>query len=161
MAARRMPAHRRGRAARGRAAPQNMGSGERPPGVCGTVDASNSLVGSNFYDHVGSGPHGYDGVTPLSNGNYVVGSPDWNGYRGAATWGSGTAGISGTIDASNSLVGSNADDQVGYHGVTALSNSNYVDATPHSNRCLLAGLRAPWTSSITARLNGYIRPTSS
>ena len=39
------------------------------------------------------------GVTALSNGNYVVSSPNWtNGAAanaGAVTWGSGTAGVSG------------------------------------------------------------------
>ena len=44
---------------------------------------------------------------------------------GAATWGSGTTGVTGVISAANSLVGSTANDQVG-SGVTALSNGNYV-----------------------------------
>ena len=57
-------------------------------------------------------------MTVLSNGNYVVRSPDWdNGAAadaGAVTWGSGTTGITGTVSAANSLVGSTAGDQVGY-----------------------------------------------
>ena len=52
-------------------------------------------------------------VTALSNGNYVVDSPYWNGDRGAVTWGNGSTGISGTISAANSLVGSNPGDEVG------------------------------------------------
>ena len=60
---------------------------------------------------------GSNGVTALSNGNYVVSSPDWtNGAAadaGAVTWGSGTAGVSGPVSATNSLVGSTADDSVG------------------------------------------------
>ena len=52
----------------------------------------------------------------MSNGNYVVGSPDWNSNRGAATWGNGSTGISGTISAANSLVGSNPGDLVGELG---------------------------------------------
>jgi len=44
-------------------------------------------------------------VTALSNGNYVVESPYWNGQRGAATWGDGSAGVTGPVDATNSLVG--------------------------------------------------------
>ena len=73
---------------------------------------ANSLVGSTANDNVGSvdtgyGPYG--GVTALSNGNYVVSSPDWtNGAAadaGAVTWGSGTAGVSGAVSATNSLVG--------------------------------------------------------
>ena len=49
---------------------------------------------------------------------------------GAVTWGSGTAGVSGVVSAANSLVGSTANDQVGYGGVTALSNGNYVVRSP-------------------------------
>ena len=45
---------------------------------------------------------------------------------GAVTWGNGTTGISGTVSAANSLVGSTASDQVGIGGITALSNGNYV-----------------------------------
>ena len=71
-------------------------------------------------------------VTALSNGNYVVSSPNWdNGAvvnAGAATWGSGTTGVSGAVSAANSLVGSTANDQVGGNGVTALTNGNYVVA---------------------------------
>ena len=46
---------------------------------------------------------GYYGVTPLSNGNYVVKSPNWdNGATvdaGAVTWGSGTTGVAGPVTA--------------------------------------------------------------
>ncbi len=74
------------------------------------------------------------GVTALSNGNYVVSSPDWdNGAAsdaGAVTWGSGTAGCTGVVTATNSLVGNQANDQVGF-GVTALSNGNYVVSNPY------------------------------
>src|SRR5260370_33814523 len=62
-----------------------------------------SLTGSNAGDFFNSS------ITALSNGNYVVASPNWNGNRGAATWGSGTSGQtldgSGTITPQNSLVG--------------------------------------------------------
>ncbi|MEM6403515.1 MAG: hypothetical protein AAF757_25350, partial [Cyanobacteria bacterium P01_D01_bin.116] len=70
------------------------------------------------------------GVTALSNGNYVVMSSFWaNGAMtnaGAVTWGDGSSGVSGVVRASNSLVGSTANDQVGNSSVTALSNGNYV-----------------------------------
>ena len=55
---------------------------------------------------------GLNGVTALSNGNYVVGSPAWNGNKGAATWVSGTSGATldgqNTIDAQNSIEGAAA-----------------------------------------------------
>src|SRR5262249_17283591 len=62
---------------------------------------------------------------PLTNGNYVVQSPRWNGNHGAATWGDGTTGVRGTISEANSLVGSNPGDQVG-SALAPLTNGNYV-----------------------------------
>ena len=97
--------------------------GSGTAGVVGAVSAANSLVGSTANDFIGS-----SGVAALTNGNYVVGSQNWNGDMGAATWGSGTAGVSGAVSAANSLVGSTASDFVG-SGVTALSNGNYVVAS--------------------------------
>jgi hypothetical protein len=107
-------------------------------GVSGAVSALNSLVGSTADDEVGSW-----GVTPLSNGNYVVGSPYWdNGAvmdAGAVTWGNGTGGVSGVVSALNSLVGSTVGDSVGYgcylsmgciEGVTPLSNGSYGVKSP-------------------------------
>lgn len=104
--------------------------GSGTTGVKGTVTSSNSLVGSSANNQVGSG-----GVTPLSNGNYVVASPNWdNGSltnTGAVTWGSGTTGVKGTVGSSNSLVGSSANNVVGSSGVTRLNNGNYVVASPN------------------------------
>ncbi|MBL9116349.1 MAG: hypothetical protein JNJ83_15185 [Verrucomicrobiaceae bacterium] len=92
--------------------------------VKGAVSASNSLVGSSANDQVGS-----SGIVQLSNGNYVVCSPTWNGGAGAATWGSGSTGVKGVVSASNSLVGGMASDGVG-NGVTALRNGHYVVHSP-------------------------------
>src|SRR5262249_17936329 len=94
--------------------------GDGTTGITGTVNASNSLTGSNLDDRVGRF------LTALSSGNYVVISSLWNGGRGAVTWGRGTAGVTGRVDASNSLTGSNPLDFVGLDGITALSNGNYV-----------------------------------
>jgi hypothetical protein len=130
--------------------------GNGSAGVTGTIDDTNSLVGSRAGDQVGLG------VTALANGNYVVSSPLWNGLRGAATWGNGTAGITGATDARNSLVGSNAGDQVssgspGFGGVTALANGNYVVLSPQWN-----GQRgaATWGDG-TAGITGTIDPSNS
>ena len=99
--------------------------GNGATGISGAVTISNSLVGSAAGDQVG-----IFGATALNNGNYVVRSPFWNNGDGAVTWGSGTAGAIGAISASNSLVGSTANDQVGNGGITALSNGNYVVNSP-------------------------------
>jgi Repeat of unknown function (DUF5650) len=94
-------------------------------GLAGVVSTSNSLHGTTANDLVG-----YGGVTALSNGNYVVSSYSWNNGAtlqvGAVTWANGANGLAGVVSTSNSLYGTTANDLVGYGGVTALSNGNYV-----------------------------------
>ncbi len=90
-------------------------------GTAGTVSTTNSLVGTTTNDRVGIG-----GVTALKNGNYVVSSSWWNGFRGAATWASGSASTAGAVSIDNSLVGTTANDQVSFNGITPLANGNYV-----------------------------------
>ncbi|MBX3582836.1 MAG: filamentous hemagglutinin N-terminal domain-containing protein [Rhizobiaceae bacterium] len=98
--------------------------GDGESGVSGVVSAANSLVGSTTGDNVGNG------IYVLTNDNYVVRSIGWDNGSivnvGAVTWGDGTSGISGTVSATNSLVGSKVNDFVGWGGVTALTNGNYV-----------------------------------
>ena len=97
--------------------------------MVGPVTAANSLVGTTANDFVGS-----FGVTALEGGNYVVRSPGWdNGAAndaGAVTFGSGTTGVAGPVSATNSLVGTTADDVVGSFGVTPLEGGNYVVRSP-------------------------------
>src|SRR5262249_5240867 len=101
---------------------------------------ANSLVGSNPGDGNIAGPDpgdlvGYFGFTLLSNGDYVIVSPYWNGERGAGTWGDGSAGVRGIVSDANSLVGSNPGDRVGigdsYLSIIRLSNGNYVVDSPY------------------------------
>src|SRR6202007_598536 len=87
--------------------------GDGNMGTDGIVSDANSLVGSNPGDLVGYNGEGAISIKALSNGNYVVLSSNWNGNRGAVTWGNGSTGISGPVSDNNSLVGSNAGDQVG------------------------------------------------
>ena len=98
--------------------------GNGATGITGPVSAANSLVGSSSNDTVG-----INAITPLPNGNYVVTSFAWSN-RGAVTFGSGTAGVSGAISAANSIVGSTNDDRVGTHGnnpsIRVYSDSNYA-----------------------------------
>ncbi len=93
-------------------------------GVVGEISAENSLVGSVAGDQVG-----LYGVCALTNGNYVVPSPNWDNSEltdvGAATWGAGNSGVTGVVSADNSLVGCAAYDMVG-GGAYALANGNYV-----------------------------------
>jgi hypothetical protein len=102
-------------------------------GVHGNVGYANSLIGTTASDRVG-----ISGVTPLTNGNYVVSAFSWhNGTAedaGAVTFGNGTAGIHGFVSATNSLVGTQANDQIGGNGVTPLTNGNYVVASQNWDR---------------------------
>lgn len=73
-------------------------------GCVGEISASNSLVGTTSGDRVGLS------VTPLSDGSYVVQSPQWTKGAvvgvGAATWCDGTTGCPpGPVTAANSLTG--------------------------------------------------------
>ncbi len=98
-------------------------------GCTGAVSTANSLHGATASDFVGM-----DGVTALTNGNYVVAIPTWkNGgmtNAGAVTWCSGTTGCAGAVTTANSLHGATASDQISNSGVTALTNGNYVVASP-------------------------------
>jgi len=134
-------------------------------GITGAVSASNSLIGSTASDQVGSG-----GVTTLSNGNYLVTSPSWtNGAAfnaGAATFASGSTGIAGVVSASNSLVGTTANDAVGL-GVTALSNGNYVVSSAEWNNgaavdggAVTFGLGLNGITGIVSASNSLIGPTA-
>ena len=95
-------------------------------GRSGVITTANSLIGSVAGDAVGTSP-----TVPLTNGNYVVGSNRWHrgalSMVGAATWANGTTGRVGVVSASNSLVGSSANDNVG-RSIYALENGNYVVA---------------------------------
>lgn len=90
----------------------------------GLLSSANSLVGSSDGDQVATQ------VVALSNGNYVVSSPLWGlTDEGAATFGSGTTGIRGSIVSTNSLVGSRPGDAVG-SGVVPLTGGGYVVLSP-------------------------------
>jgi hypothetical protein len=133
--------------------------GDGTIGVSGIVSSTNSLVGSTANDWVGYA------VTALSNGNYVVCSRYWdNGEAtdaGVATWGDGTAGISGAVSADNSLVGSTADDRVGGAGVTTLSNGNYVVSSPEWDNGGVADVGAVTWGDGTIGVSGVVSSTNS
>ncbi len=96
-------------------------------GVTGVVSSANSLVGDQTGELVG-----YN-ITALKNGNYVVSDPWWdNGNTkdvGVVTWGNGASGVKGVVSSSNSLVGSQDSDLIGYD-IIALNDGNYVVESP-------------------------------
>ncbi|MCY2945283.1 MAG: YDG domain-containing protein [Planctomycetota bacterium] len=140
--------------------------GSRTTGVVGTVGTGNSIVGSTANDQVGSG-----GVIALSNGHYVISSPNWDSATadvGAATWASGTALTSATVASGNSTIGSTATDNVSSGGIAALSNGNYVIASPNWDNGGTANVgAATWasgtavTSATVATSNSYVGSTAS
>lgn len=99
-------------------------------GLTGAVSIFNSTYGTTANDHVGLR------VKALTNGNYVIGSPDWNNAAtndvGAATWRSGAAASAVAVGTGNSMYGSTAEDALGV-GVVALTNGNYVVSAPDAD----------------------------
>jgi hypothetical protein len=147
------------------------GSGSGP--TTGVVSQNNSLIGVTAGDNVGGGSG--SGVVPLTNGTYVVASPLWDNPIsatadvGAVTWCTGTAPTVTTVSLGNSLVGTTANDRVagsnfGPHtGVVALTNGNYVVASPYWNSVAPATAdvgAVTWCNGGTGRI-GTVSPSNS
>lgn len=133
--------------------------GSGTTGINGVVSAANSLVGSTSGDGIGT-----FAVVPLQNGNYVVTSPRWDHGAivdaGAATFGSGTTGISGPVSAANSLVGDSANDGVGDFA-TPLANGNYVVGSPNWDRAVIVDAGAATFASGATGIAGSITTANS
>ncbi|MCU1367324.1 MAG: hypothetical protein JWN39_2963 [Ilumatobacteraceae bacterium] len=108
-------------------------SGAPGTGPGNVVTVNNSITGNVSGDTVGS-----NGVTVLTNGNYVVSSERWhNGAHasaGAATWAKADGTTIVHVGTGNSIVGDKdndyvSGDTVGGNGVTALANGNYIVAS--------------------------------
>jgi hypothetical protein len=131
--------------------------GNGAAGVTGVVAAGISLVGTATTDQVGS-----EGVTALSNGNYVVNSPEWTSpthmFAGAATWGNGGSGIAGPVSATNSLIGDHDGDRVGKDTIALEVNDNYVVYSQSWN-----GGRGSvtWGNGATGLANAVVSATNS
>ena len=112
----------------------------------GALSASNSLIGLNPGDRVGTD------IVALSNGHYVVASPYWDDIGitdvGAVTWGNGATGTIGRVNANNSLLGTRQDDRIGGAGpysprqVIALSNGHYAVSSPNWSTSTLPAVGA-------------------
>lgn len=132
-------------------------------GLLGVVDASNSFIGSTASDAVGFG-----GIAPLSNGNYVISTPNWTNpdlaqgdSAGAVTLAQGGAPFVGTISAANSLVGSKRQDYVGNGKVWALPNGNYVVRSNQWDNGALVDAGALTWGSGSVGVTGPITATNS
>ncbi len=93
-------------------------------GLTGTISSGNSLIGQIALDAVGAF------ATALTNGHYVVNSPNWNNggttQVGAVTWANGNGSTTGTVTAGNSIIGAESGDRVGNVRAIALPNGHYV-----------------------------------
>lgn len=102
--------------------------------VRGVLDETNSLVGANSSDYVGR-----NGLA-LANGNYITYGKYYGNFQGHITWIDGTTGSLtggpmksvGTIDASNSIIGANANDRLGESAV-AFDNGTALVLSPNWN----------------------------
>lgn len=95
-----------------------------------TVTTANSLYGTSGSDEVS----GFGNIVPLANGNYVVGSTNWDNAvagepnAGAVTFcNNGITGCAGPVTAANSLIGDLPGTITGFP--VALTNGNYVVAS--------------------------------
>jgi hypothetical protein len=127
-------------------------------GASGMVSSSNSLVGSEQGAQLGSDD---DVITVLRNGNYLIRSLEWNNWAGAVTWGSGTTGVVGEISSSNSLVGSQAGDRVGWGGIIELNRDNYVVASQYWANGTASNAGAVTWGSGTAGVTGVVSSSNS
>lgn len=153
---------------RGMATVFNAGVAGNP---LGNVGGANALVGTNAGDGVGGG---FSMLTPSV---FMVGSANWNGGRGALTWGSVTGGAAnlarGEVSASNSLVGVNPNDHVGALGgegsvmgqLAATPGTFYIlTAGYNGNQAIYTFVNAGATGSITSHntvYSGYANSVSS
>lgn len=134
-----------------------FGSGES--GITGTISAANSLVGSRPGDLMNAT------VVGLSNGHYVVASPFWDLGNtenvGAVTFGNGQTGIVGTISTASALIGGSMNDQIGFGGIRALPNGNYVIDSPGWDFGNLADVGAVTFGNGTSGSSGVISAANS
>jgi Repeat of unknown function (DUF5650)/Carboxypeptidase regulatory-like domain len=133
--------------------------GNGTTGITGPVSDANSLVGSSPFDLVGTSG------AALTNGNYVVSSPEWNDGSnldsGAATWGNGAAGVRGEITPQNSLTGAGPGQEVGSGGITPLTNGNYLVSSPEWDAAGATEAGAvTWANGQTG-LAGQVTPANS
>jgi hypothetical protein len=124
----------------------------------GTVSSANSLVGSSANDQVTFS-------AALFNGNYVAGSTKWsngsNANAGAVRWCPANGGCQGVLTLTNSLVGVNAGDNVGFR-VTPWIDGNYVISSPDwSNAGILKVGAVTWCPGDTGCTPGPVTPSNS
>ena len=100
-------------------------------------------------------------IVAVGDSHFVIVNSDWENGIGAVTWGSGTAGVSGTIGASNSLIGSHVGDNIGAGGITVLANGNYlVDSYTWANGAMTDAGAVTFGNGATG-IRGVVSSTNS
>ena len=94
-------------------------------GISGSLSSTNSLVGAATGDYIG-----YSSYYSLGNDKYLIRSSYWGDDAGSVTWFDITQGLSGVVGATNSLVGSIADDDVGSY-IYSLGNNKWGIFSPY------------------------------
>ncbi|MFN8534101.1 MAG: hypothetical protein U0556_11200 [Dehalococcoidia bacterium] len=100
-------------------------------GLGGIVSSANSLIGQAPGEGVGSGF-----LTTIGADRYGVSTFKWSASRGAVTIGSSLTGITGTVSAANSVVGTAPSDDVGMFGFSphpALGPNVIAISSPYWN----------------------------
>lgn len=110
----------------------NGANGADTNGNIGLISKANSICGSKRGDRVG-----FSGLSALTNGNCIIGSPLWNHNRGAATWMNGSSGKDalgtfGVVSTSNSLIGGSVTDEIA-SSIVPLSNGHALLYSPNWN----------------------------
>lgn len=107
----------------------------------GPVTIGNSLYGARVGERIGLEP-----VVPLHHGHYVVALPEWPRNSaapfGAVVWRDGFRAIGEAFSASIAWRGASPGDRVGLAGVVALTNGNFVIASPSWSRGTVANAGA-------------------
>ena len=134
--------------------------GDGTTGITGVVSSLNSLVGSTNYDKVGR-KNSDSSLVTLNNGKYLINSLLWNNNKGAVTWIDGSSAITGVVSASNSLVGSTDNDQIGSDGITVLNNGNYLVNSPNWDNSLIEDAGAVTWGNGTTGITGDVSSSNS
>ncbi|SEJ82759.1 Por secretion system C-terminal sorting domain-containing protein [Dyadobacter sp. SG02] len=125
----------------------------------GEVSELNSFVGTEEYDDVAN-----IGITPLTNGNYVIQSSfmEINGVdrAGAITWADGSKELVGSVNASNSIFGSQPVDLIG-RSITPLKNGNYLIVSTNWDNGNIAEAGAITWANGTAAITGEVNAANS
>ena len=106
-------------------------------GPSGVVNSNTSLVGMHAGDNIGSAFN----LRSLGGDKYFLRHNQWNSNAGAITWYDGSVGASGVVGPGTSLVGSSADDQIGWYDLN-LGNGKWAIFSPYWDRGAVANAGA-------------------